>query len=239
MSTKQFILGAPALVAVALLSNLPFSGATEPAALHDEKPDYPPQSKDESFYVLHVQPDTNVLCGYGNETVRNGQLPQLQISVRRSSIRTSVVRCPKTGDWDAFELKYTSRNLLWWDKRNYNSMSSYGYSFLLADLPSSIRQDPLRALTYDAGHAISRLYPIGEKPHLEDRFRITLSDFAEARENNDNDMLEVIKTIDEVCSAAMTVLKKRYPTFDDLCADYDTTAKIVHSAAGKHVRKLR
>ncbi|KAF4725239.1 hypothetical protein FOZ63_023802 [Perkinsus olseni] len=117
-------------------------------------------------------------------------------------------------------------------------MSSYGYSFLLADLPSNIRQDPLRALIWDAGDAISRLYPIGEKPHLEDRFMITLSDVAEARENNDNDMLEVIKTIDKVCSAAMTVLKKRYPTFDDLCVDYDKTAKIVRSAAGKHVRKL-
>ncbi|KAF4739166.1 hypothetical protein FOZ62_030863, partial [Perkinsus olseni] len=185
---------------------------------------YPPLLRNESHYVILPAPSDTVVCSYSNGEVNTERFEKFILAVKNDSIASIEAICPKTNHSDAFRLEYLRRNRLDRYYLKYPNVLPH-YSFL--SLPYNLRQDPLFYVEWDAGDAISRLSSLNNRPNPDERFKVALSDVAEAQRDNDKVMLETIRIVSEICSDLLPVIKRRYPTYGDLCVDYHDAAEAV------------
>lgn len=87
-------------------------------------------------------------------------------------------------------------------------------------LPNDVGLDPLRTIRWEPTDAQDRLVKLG-RIFQNERLMIFVNDsFAVADEE-----LQASEKLRNVCDAALERVKQRYPTFQDLCAEYRKIAE--------------
>ncbi|KAF4738535.1 hypothetical protein FOZ63_032716 [Perkinsus olseni] len=216
MLTKQHT------IIAAFLSNLPLgTAALGTITSHDGYPLLSNMTHYESVYG-------RAQCFYGD--YYREPCSSFHLRILKNGIRTGMVHCPETQHWAAFDVDYSGCRTIYSYSPSTYQTGELPYFFRRNAPPHSTGLDPLRELPWADERAMSSLAAVAERIRQHGGGPLVFVNDHMA--DGDKDMLFASEILEGICNAAVEALRKEYPSYEDLCAEYHGIAEAAVTAVG-------